>query len=433
MPVSISVVIPAYRCAEDLRSCLESLFQEGAQHPEECIVVDDNSGDDTVETARQFPVIVLSNAENSGPSVARNAGAAIATGDVLLFIDADVQVNVHTVERVAETFDQDPGLTAVMGSYDNAPHAKNFLSQYRNLMHAFFHQSGKRDASTFWSGCGAIRRQPFENAGGFSESYRRPAIEDIELGYRLKKEGHRLSLDPAIQVKHRKRWTLRNMIITDVFSRAVPWTELILREKFMPNDLNTQMSQRISVALVCLLVLLIGMGTFVHGVRFLVPVVAILAASVTTYWVDSAGERATLWATLMVVSAAMVTVLLRGKHKVLDLLLPVALAYGLLALRHRFTADSFPRRQLTGIAYSLYLLGVVVFALMSLPRDVWMASTIGVILLIVVLNWRFYLFLARKWGKLYAIAAVPFHLLYYFYSAVAFGAGFLKHSTRRAG
>ncbi len=51
---------------------------------------------------------------------------------------------------------EEPDLAAVFGSYDDEPAAPNFLSQYKNLFHHFVHQQGSAEASTFWSGCGAI-------------------------------------------------------------------------------------------------------------------------------------------------------------------------------------------------------------------------------------------------------------------------------------
>jgi hypothetical protein len=49
----------------------------------------------------------------------------------------------------------------LIGSYDDAPGANNFLSQYKNLFHHYTHQTGSEEASTFWGACGAIRRDVF--------------------------------------------------------------------------------------------------------------------------------------------------------------------------------------------------------------------------------------------------------------------------------
>ena len=66
-------------------------------------------------------------------------------------------------------------------------------------------------------------------------------------------------LDSAIQCKHLKVWTLWSLVRTDVLQRGIPWTELILRTRYLPNDLNLSWSQRVSAALSFLLVLLGGL------------------------------------------------------------------------------------------------------------------------------------------------------------------------------
>ena len=151
---------------------------------------------------------------------------------------------------------RDPSLDALIGSYDESPDAVDFLSQYKNLMHCFVHQQGKRRASTFWTGCGAVRRTVFEASGGFDERYTRPRIEDIELGARLIRAGRKIELEPSLKVKHLKRWTFLGLLESDIRDRAIPWTQLMLRERHIPNDLNVQRSQRLSVALMYLALLL---------------------------------------------------------------------------------------------------------------------------------------------------------------------------------
>jgi hypothetical protein len=145
------------------------------------------------------------------------------------------------------------GLAAVIGSYDDAPADPGFISQYRNLLHHYVHQTSHEEASTFWSGCGAIRRAVFLDEGGFNGSFSDPSIEDIEFGYRLRRTGHRVRLAKDLQVTHLKRWTLLSLVRTDVFARAVPWTRLIISSRVLPNDLNVRTSSRASVALVFML------------------------------------------------------------------------------------------------------------------------------------------------------------------------------------
>jgi glycosyltransferase involved in cell wall biosynthesis len=250
----ISVIVPVHNASATLTRCLAAISQS-EYRDFECLVVDDGSTDGSAALAESFSVRILKVQGRKGPAHARNLASQAAVGDILLFIDADVCIEPGTLSRIARTFADDATLDALIGSYDDSPDAPNFLSQYKNLMHCFVHQQAKRRASTFWTGCGAIRRSVFA-AGGFDERYVRPSIEDIELGARLIRAARKIELDPAMTVKHLKRWTLPGLLASDVRDRAIPWTLLILRERHMPNDLNVQWSQRVSVALTWLALLL---------------------------------------------------------------------------------------------------------------------------------------------------------------------------------
>ena len=244
----LSVIVPVHNDREKLRACLESLAAStDARH--EVIVVDDGSTDGSADVARQHGARLVAMAQRSGPALARNHGVAQAAGQYVFFVDADVCVHPDTVERVLRVFETDRGVDAVFGSYDRRPGAGNFFSQYKNLFHHYVHQQGLEEASTFWSGCGAVKRSVFLELGGFSADYGRPSIEDIELGARLKRAGHRIVLRKEIQVTHLKKWTLRGIVASDVWDRGVPWTELILREGQLPDDLNLGVAQRLSAGL----------------------------------------------------------------------------------------------------------------------------------------------------------------------------------------
>lgn len=271
----ISIIIPVHNAGDDLRRCLQGISASDAP-PFEVIVVADGYSDGSWQAADEFGARVVFLAQCRGPARARNLGARAASGELLLFIDSDVVVSPEAVGMVAGAFRHDPGLAALFGSYDDQPSAGNFLSQYKNLFHHYVHQSAGEDASTFWSGCGAVRRDVFEELSGFSEDYDRPSIEDIEFGCRLKRRGHRIRLLKGLRVKHLKRWGVVSLLRADFLYRALPWSLLILREGRMPNDLNLKTSTRLSVATVYLLTasLLLGM----HQPKWLILAVPCILA-----------------------------------------------------------------------------------------------------------------------------------------------------------
>lgn len=255
---TVSIIVPVHKDGEIFRHCLESLSRLSPL-PLEVIIVSDGPCGDWGPSARRLGFLAVTMDHNGGPARARNAGARGAHGDILFFVDSDVTLPRDAVGRVLEVFASDASLSALIGSYDDAPACQDFLSQYRNLFHHYVHQNSHEEGGTFWGACGAIRRSVFEQMKGFDEAYHAACIEDIELGYRLRESGHRIALCKSLQVKHWKRWTAFSLLKTDFLYRALPWTALILRRGKMENDLNLRTASRLSVSLVgAMLVLLVA-------------------------------------------------------------------------------------------------------------------------------------------------------------------------------
>ncbi|MBI5446360.1 MAG: glycosyltransferase family 2 protein [Deltaproteobacteria bacterium] len=261
---SVSIVVPVHDGGARFLRCLENL-RALRPPPLEVVVVADGDTDGSARVAKEAGARVVRLPRAQGPAAARNRGAKEAGGEVLLFVDADVAVAPDAVSLVAAAFGADPGLAACFGSYDDEPSEPNLLSQYKNLQHHWVHQTGNDAASTFWAGCGAVRRCIFEEAGGFDERYRKPSVEDIELGYRLRRSGHSIRILKDLRATHLKRWTLRSHLEAEFFGRALPWTELILAEGRFIDDLNVTVKSRLSVALACLLALTAPMALARHG------------------------------------------------------------------------------------------------------------------------------------------------------------------------
>ena len=257
--IKVSVIMPVYNAMAFIAQSLPPLI-EMARNKEilEVIVADDSSSDGTPQAAAQMGARVIPSGGRLGPGGARNCAARVAAGDILWFVDADVIAAKTAAEKLISGFTE-PGVVAVFGSYDDHPPAQNFLSQYKNLIHHYYHNRSPREASTFWSGCGAVQKDAFMQAGGFDvELFKRPSVEDIELGYRLRDAGGRILLLPEVRCTHLKEWRLLNLLHTEIFCRALPWSRLILTRTGLHNDLNVTTGERVRAGLAGLLVILLA-------------------------------------------------------------------------------------------------------------------------------------------------------------------------------
>ncbi len=246
----VTVVVPAHQAARLLAACLEGLLGSDFA-ADEIVVVDDGSTNSTADVARGAGVEILRNAVPLGPARARNAGVATSRADIIVFCDADVVPHPGARDRLIKGFVADPQISAIFGSYDDRPRAPRAVSQYRNLLHHFVHQRSRREASTFWTGFGAIRRADFVRLGGLDPAWQN--IEDVEFGLRLKQSGGRIVLDRELLCTHLKDWTVGSMFRTDWRGRAIPWTRLIMFRGLPADDLNLTGSHRISAASVAVL------------------------------------------------------------------------------------------------------------------------------------------------------------------------------------
>jgi glycosyltransferase involved in cell wall biosynthesis len=219
----LTVIVPATVQAPTLPRCLAAVEAAG---PDEVLVADEPAG--------------------ATPALARNLAAERATGDVLVFVDADVVIHRDALDRIRGRL-RDPALDAVFGSYDAAPEAPGAISGFRNLLHHHVHHAGAGRAESFWTGLGAVRRAVFDSAGRLDPQRR--YLEDVELGARLVQAGARIELDPAIQGTHLKRYTLASMLHVDTVERAIPWVDLMLAGRAPRGALNAGARHRAAALL----------------------------------------------------------------------------------------------------------------------------------------------------------------------------------------
>ena len=209
---TISIVIPCKNSVRTLAQTLESLL-DLVVPPHEVIIVDDGSIYPIPSDLSRLNYQLIRLEPGLGPAAARNRGAEAATGEILLFIDADVIVQPDIIIRLCDQFTATKELAAIQGIYSMETPAPGLFSQYQNY---YYHYAFKRIPSHSVSVCAtfcfSVKRELFVQTGGFDEHIKQPTVEDEAYGYSLAGAGHRIDIDPTIQVTHLAKYRIDSFI-----------------------------------------------------------------------------------------------------------------------------------------------------------------------------------------------------------------------------
>ncbi len=230
MSTHVSIIVPAHNEASRIQRCLIPIVSVCRRRGWEALVVDDGSTDETGALAGRLGVQVVRNDVPRGVAGARNAGAARARGEILVFVDADVVAPESSLERLVQRLDTDEGVHAV-GAYPeiselNPAWSARFVG-LRAAMPFKLHPAREiRGFSAFQSECGAIRREVFEVVGGFPEHHRGVGMEEFEMGHTLERLGYQnVILADAYYLHHFKPLGPR---CRELFRRTRRWVPLLL-------------------------------------------------------------------------------------------------------------------------------------------------------------------------------------------------------------
>lgn len=228
----VSVVIPTYNAERFMPELLDSIFRQRVEGME-VIIVDDCSTDSTVEVVKKYPVRVIQMDVNGGPAKARNRGVKEAKGDIIFFLDSDVIVLDGAIREVKDYFEKNPDAKCVIGICATEPLNKGFVPRYM-AMFEYINLIGTRDnkVSVFAPRCGAIRKEFFQEIGGYDESYKGADVEDFELARRINRTDS-IVINQRILVKH--QFATFMQAVRNYFKRAIMWVHLFFRERRFDN------------------------------------------------------------------------------------------------------------------------------------------------------------------------------------------------------
>ncbi len=197
--VCVSVVVPAHNASATLRRCLCALIMQDIGEPYEIIVVDDGSTDATSSIAKEYsPQVMLMCQPHRGAASARNRGVAAASGEIVLFTDADCEPIQGWVGLLVKVIRD--GAAGVKGTYrtrQKSITARFVQAEYEGKYGRMARLPHIDFIDTYSAG---YQRSIFMEAGGFDEGI--SAVEDQELSFRVAESGYNLRFVPEAAVYH---------------------------------------------------------------------------------------------------------------------------------------------------------------------------------------------------------------------------------------
>ncbi|MCU0521981.1 MAG: flippase-like domain-containing protein [Anaerolineae bacterium] len=202
LALAISVIVPAYNEGEQVGVCVRALAEQSvARGDYEILVVDDASIDATAAIAQAAGADRVLTIEHGGAAAARNAGLRAASGEVVLFTDADCAPCHEWIESMVRHF-RDPAVMGVKGTYRTRQG-----SLIARLVQLEFEMRYERMATLpeidfIDTYAAAYRRHVLVEEGGFDVDYPVPSAEDVDLSFRLSQRGYHLVFAPEAWVWH---------------------------------------------------------------------------------------------------------------------------------------------------------------------------------------------------------------------------------------
>ncbi len=210
----LSIIISAKNEGQYIRSTVESLLNTAYYGDFEVIVINDGSTDGSCDFLMQpeYSTVIYEKGCDLGVAGSRRLGASMATGDVMLFLDAHLRFSSGWLTTLLRPL-QDSNTHAVCSGIKN-------ISENNRIIYSFYggtwnewlvwqpilkKPSRVREVPLSPGGCTAIRATAYKAVGGHGEMFRGWGYEDQELSLRLWTTGHRIVIQPNVQVIHIER------------------------------------------------------------------------------------------------------------------------------------------------------------------------------------------------------------------------------------
>ena len=209
-----SIIIPVLHESDKVNSLIAHLYAQYSDEDCEIIIVEGNQNRDTIRVIPHKDIVVL--VSETGRGCQMNAGAAIARGEILIFLHADTQLPVNALDHISHLLEQQE---YVGGAFDLA------IRSHKLVFKIIAHVASLRSHVTrlpYGDQTIFLRKEYFDKIGGYREM---PLMEDVELMQRIKRRGDKICILSDKVVTSPRRWekegalycTLRNWIIMTLY------------------------------------------------------------------------------------------------------------------------------------------------------------------------------------------------------------------------
>ncbi|MFH0783329.1 MAG: glycosyltransferase [Pseudomonadota bacterium] len=214
----VSLAIPCFNAEIFIGQVLESIMAQTRQ-PDEILIIDDGSSDNTKKIVSQFSQIrLICHDNNQGIAAARNSAIKHASGDIIVFLDADALASPEYIEEMVAGFTGED-VAGVNGRAIESVQKTIYDKWRKDVLFQEWGDEHRQEVYFLFGMCAAYRKKVLEEVGGFNELFRISG-EDMDISYRIRKMGYRLAYTPKALVYHLRedsRQTIMRMTFRHCF------------------------------------------------------------------------------------------------------------------------------------------------------------------------------------------------------------------------
>lgn len=207
----VSLYVPAYNAARFLPLCLDAIARQ-TRPPDEVLVIDDGSSDESAAVAARYPVRVVRHPKNLGLAAARNTGFREASHSLVAALDADCVADPHWLERLLRHLgDED---VALVGGRLEETVLDTLADRWRRKhMTQAWGDALMRDPRHIFGNNTLLRKSVWQAVGGYDERFRTNG-EDLEMSQKVRRAGGHTVYDPSALAYHRRADNVRSILDT---------------------------------------------------------------------------------------------------------------------------------------------------------------------------------------------------------------------------